>query len=276
MEIDCEKILNLFQSTDKQAVEQVSFALKHKNTNREQFLEGLVLLYQLVSQDAGYREFFRYVQDCIVQTVVMLSPRGMSSDDERIHNVTPRVSGVSFPINRKNTHQLNVSEFTFCSIFQDIVASFNEAQVLDMFDSLDTGSKGTVSVECTYMLLCMLVAKEAGVLTRFLYQFGQFAYDLFMVRPKSAAPTTVQEHTLIAFAQEESFRKLGQLAWLDDYDMTQAIQYSHIKKKGNVMAMTREEYIPLYFGICKKSDQRQKASVKKLKYKHEWAKNIQT
>jgi hypothetical protein len=272
MELDYEKIVNLFQSVDKQAVEQIRFGMKQKTTNREPFTDCLVLLYQLVAQDAGYREFFRYVQDCIVQTVVMLSPRGMTSDDERIHNVTPRVSGVSFPINRKNTHQLNISEFTFCSIFQDLSVTCSEHQLLDIFDSLDTSNKGTVSVECTYMLLCMLVAKEAGVLTRFLYQFGSYAYDLFMLRPKTTTPITAQEQILISFSQEESFRKLGQLVWMEDYELTRAIQASMIKKKGHVVAMTREEYIPLYFGIFRKWDQKQKAGGKVLSYvKYAWA-----
>jgi hypothetical protein len=274
MELDHDKIINLFQSVDKQAVEQIRFAIRHKSSNREQFMDGLVLMYQLVAQDGGYREFFRHVQDCIVQTVVMLSPRGMTSDDERIHNVTPRVSGVSFPINRKNTHQLNISEFTFCSIFQDLASDSSEHQLLDIFDSLDTSNKGTVSVECAYMLLCMLIAKEAGVLTRLLYQFGSYAYDLFMLRPKTTAPITAQEQTLISFSQEESFRKLGQLVWMDDYELTRALQTSMIKKKGHVVAMTREEYIPMYFGIFRKWDQKQKAGGKLNYCRYPWAQTL--
>ncbi|EFC45380.1 predicted protein [Naegleria gruberi] len=57
--------------------------------------------------------------------------------------------------------------------------SFDEYQLLDLFDILDVKGKGTISIESVYMFLCLFVCREGKLLTKFLYQFGEFVYDTF-------------------------------------------------------------------------------------------------
>ncbi|KAG2385943.1 hypothetical protein C9374_003092 [Naegleria lovaniensis] len=57
--------------------------------------------------------------------------------------------------------------------------SFDEYQLLDLFDILDVKGKGTITIESVYMFLCLFVCREGKLLTKFLYQFGGFVYDVF-------------------------------------------------------------------------------------------------
>ncbi|KAF0978269.1 hypothetical protein FDP41_002784 [Naegleria fowleri] len=59
------------------------------------------------------------------------------------------------------------------------ILSFDEYQLLDLFDILDVKGKGTITVESVYMFLCLFVCREGKLLTKFLYQFGGFVYDVF-------------------------------------------------------------------------------------------------
>ncbi|KAL0488438.1 EF-hand calcium-binding domain-containing protein [Acrasis kona] len=254
--LDFEKIISILASVEKDTINQIKPSLKLKSTNINQYKSSLVSLYQIISQDVAFRDFFRYIQDCIVQTVVMLSPRGMTSEDDRMSNSTPRVSGISFPINRKHTHQINLSEFTFCTIMQELTIDCSEHVILDLFDTLDVAGRGTVNVESAYMLILIHIAREAGITTRFLYQFGSYAYDLFMLKPR---PNVAHEDSTLIFTQDDNFRKLGQICLIDEYDMTKILRdfISSNSKRTNCL-MSREEFIPLYFVLFKNWDQKSK------------------
>jgi len=58
-----------------------------------------------------------------------------------------------------------------------------EYRLLDIFDTLDTQARGVIRMRDMYMVLVCLVARQASILTKFLYQFGEYIFQMFREIP---------------------------------------------------------------------------------------------
>ncbi|KAL9656236.1 hypothetical protein ABK040_007851 [Willaertia magna] len=311
--------------------------LLHNPKNKDDYYEGARTLYQIMTSESGYTAFFEYISSFIKNHVQSISPRspGSLSDNDSNSNsnsgrVSHRTATSTFPIVRKRFQQLSISEFTFVSMFNELMIpsimertniaqkstsnapsqikvinkhyeilkeennnfyskeendddyyamTFDEYQLLDIFDILDVKGKGTVSIETVYLFLCSFVCREGKHLTKFLYQFGNFVYDTFckdeyennenILNNKKIIENKIIEEPTLPFEnidleyysdKRTSFLKLAMLLGFDDMPIVnhinelQSLILRNRKQKQVNATLKREDFMFIYYSVFKEFD----------------------